>query len=112
MKGDLQELMNIVDATFRCDDTVYRKLKLLPKEMWDQEILTHSTLHLVKSAGKLAAVSEAYEHGAQFDTEAAKDITLSALATILKTASMLGMSAQDLLEGVPKKIQYKPEKTS
>lgn len=110
MTSELQQLMDLVHQTFHCDENVYRKLKYLPKEMWDNEILTHSTLHLTKSAGKLASISEAYEHGAPFDIEKAKDTTLSALATILKTASMLGMTAEDLLKGVPEKIQYKPKK--
>ncbi len=107
---NLQELINIVESVFRCDERVYWKLGHLPKDRWDIEIISHSSRHLSKSAGKFAALCEAYEHGADFDTEQAKSITLSALATILKNASMLGMTADDLLEGVPKRIQYNPQK--
>ena len=103
---DLQELIDMVQETFKCDETVYRKLKHLPKDMWDVEIITHSSIHLMKSAGKLATLAEAYEHGAAYDFDKAKDITLSGLATVLKNAAMLGMSANDLLEGIPKKIGY------
>jgi len=107
---DLQELMDLVQRVFRCDPSVYWKLKHLPEDKWDNEIITHSALHLTKSAGKLAAISEAYEHGKPFDTEGAKEITLSALSTVLKTAKMLGMTAEDLFTGVPLVIQDKSKK--
>ena len=109
MAKELQDLMDIVQKVFQCDEGIYWKLQYLPREKWDNEIISHSSRHLSKSAGKLAAICEAYEHGAPFNKEEAKDITLSALATILKNASMLGMTAQDLLDGVPKKIDYKPQ---
>ena len=107
---NLQELMDIIQKVFKCDDRVYWKLQHLPKDKWDNEIISHSSMHLSKSAGKLASVCEAYEHGAPFNTEEARDITLSALATVLKNATMLGMTAEDLLKGVPNKIKYKPKK--
>lgn len=110
MAKDLQELMHIIDEVFQCNEEVYWKLGHLPKERWDNEIISHSSRHLSKSAGKLAGVCEDYEHGAAFDTETAKDAVLSAQATLLKVASMLGMSAEDLLEGVPNKVQYNPKK--
>ncbi|MAZ40755.1 hypothetical protein CL654_01385 [bacterium] len=107
---NLQELIDLIDKVFWCDEEVYWKLRHLPKERWDYEIISHSSRHLSKSAGKLASVCEAYEHGTDFDKDKAKDITLSALATVLKIASMLEMTAEDLLEGVPKKIKYNPQK--
>lgn len=110
MAKDLQELMDIVETVFKCDEKVYWKLLHLPKDKWDNEIISHSSRHLSKSAGKLASICEAYEHGAPFDKEEAKSITLSALATILKNATMLGMTSKDLLEGVPNKIEYNPQK--
>lgn len=110
MAKNLKELMHIVDEVFKCDETVYWKLKHLPKEKWDNEIISHSARHLAKSAGKLEAVCEAYEHGAPFNRDEVKGIVLSAMATLLKTASMLGMSAEDIMEGVPQKIQYRPKK--
>ena len=106
----LQELIDVVDSLFKCDENVYWKLKFLPKEKWDVEIISHSSRHLTKSAGKLAALCESVEHGASFDKETAKDITFSALATVLKNASMLGLTAADLFEQVPKKLKYNPNK--
>ena len=110
MEMNLQILMSIVDEVFRCDETVYWKLKHLPKEKWGNEIISHSARHFSKSAGKLESLCEAYEHGLPFNNEEAKDIVLSAMATLLKTASMLGMNAEDILEGVPQKIGYKGKK--
>lgn len=110
MAKDLQELMNVVEDVFRCDENVYWKLGHLPKEKWDYEIISHSSRHLSKSAGKMAAICEDYEHGASFDKEKARDVVLSATATVCKLATMLDMSAEDLLKGVPDKIEYNQKK--
>lgn len=104
---NLQELLDFVNTVFHCDDKVYWKLKYLPRSRWTNEIITHSNQHLVKSAGRLMAISEAYEHGADFDTEAAKTQVLKLFVDISKTAAMLGMTAEDILKGVPQEIGVK-----
>jgi len=107
---NLQELLNFVNSVFHCDSNVYWKLQYLPRDRWQNEIITHSNQHLVKSAGRLIAISEAYEHGADFDAEAAKAEVLKSFATLSKTAVMLGMTAEDILKGIPEKITNKTKK--
>ena len=106
MAQNLQELIDVVHETFHCDEEVYWKLGHLPKERWDNEIISHSSRHLSKSAGKLASICENYEHGEAFDEEAARNVVLNSTSTVLKIAAMLGMSAEDILKGVPEYVGY------
>lgn len=97
----LQELLDLVNETFVCDENVYPDLKFLPQDRHRNTVIKHSTLHMMKSAGKLAGECEHYDHGGEFDDKIAKEAVLKNFANLCKIASQLGMTEKDIYLGVP-----------
>ncbi len=64
-------------------------------------IANHSLLHMMKTQGQLAALIEASDHGSAFDQKAAERVAVKMFTHTLVLASHLGMSADDLISGVP-----------
>lgn len=60
--------------------------------------LKHSALHFAKTAGQLATVCEALDHGADVDDATLRELTPKALINTLKLAELIGLTEQELLE--------------
>jgi len=102
---NINHLISLVDQTFECDPKNYWKLKHLPQEEWNVEIISHSSRHLSKSAGVLAGICESYEHDSNFNKEDAMEVVYSSFATILKLSATLDMDSDQLLAGLMKKLK-------
>ena len=63
----------------------------------------HSALHFSKTAGQLAAIAEAIDHGAELKTESLRKIAVSSLVNALKLADEVGLTSKDLVEEISQK---------
>jgi hypothetical protein len=63
----------------------------------------HSALHFAKTAGQLAAVAEAADHGAEIRIEALRKITANSLVNAFRMAEVVGLSHADLNAFIAKK---------
>lgn len=57
----------------------------------------HSALHLAKTAGELAALSEANDHGRSIDTARLRRIALKAVINAMRLSVTAGLRPQDIM---------------
>jgi hypothetical protein len=62
--------------------------------------LRHSALHLSKTAGELAALSEASDHGCPVDQAAFRRIALKAVVNAMRLSVSAGVQPRDIVEHV------------
>lgn len=101
---DLSKLIPFIAEHFQFDERKYPELKGVTKEQRLNFAIRHSALHFAKTAGKIATVSEAVDHGGKLDTEELKKNIPKALINTLRLAELLEMSETDLIKAIRSKI--------
>jgi hypothetical protein len=88
MPSDLSTLMTFVAERFR-DEEHDRGFAI-----------RHGVLHMTKAVGRLAAECESFDHGTSMNTAALRESVVKMLVNTLKLADDVGLSADELAEGV------------
>jgi hypothetical protein len=102
--NDLQSLMALLAEKWFCTTERYPELALLDSAQRRNFRLKHSVLHITKTAGKLAAVCEAFDHRGTSRIGAEDALQIECIAMFnnaLNLAREAGLSASDLLARAP-----------
>lgn len=100
---NLQVLMDFIGKQYVYDRENYPNMNAVNREEKRAFALTHSVLHMTKTLGRLAGISEEYDHTGQLtsaDLDAAKKHTIKMFVNVLKLAEELGLSGDSLARGV------------
>lgn len=98
---DLKTLMLFIGERYIFDEQSYPGIGQLSPKQRALFVVRHSALHVMKSAGVLAAQAESGDHGNSMDAAELKIATTKTLVNALKLAQELGMTAEDLAAQVP-----------
>lgn len=98
---DLASLMTFIGNGFPFTQEHYPKADLSTRESTLAFAVSHSSKHMAKSGGKIAAESEEYDHSGAMDEEALKVATTKMLVNALNLARMLDMSPEEIAARVP-----------
>ncbi len=98
---DLSSLMAFIGERYTFTEEHYPNLdKLSPNERHVFAV-RHSVLHMMKSAGKLAAEAERADHGGGMSFSELKTATTKMLVNVLKLAEELRIPPEELAVNVP-----------
>jgi hypothetical protein len=67
--------------------------------------IRHLGIHFAKTAGKIAAVSEAVDHGTSLDEEALRTDIAKSLLNTLRLAEIMNMTAEDLVKRIEQYVK-------
>ncbi|KND50425.1 MAG: hypothetical protein AB202_02105 [Parcubacteria bacterium C7867-007] len=98
---DLTSLMQVIGDGFPFTQEKYPNGDLSTPEKTLAFAVRHSSAHIAKTGGIIAAQAENYDHGGELDPEALRMATTKMLVNTLNLANALGMTAQDLVSLVP-----------
>lgn len=102
--SDLKSLMDHIAQVWNCNPECYPELAGKNAEQRRYHLLKHSHLHISKTAGKIAAVLEDYDHnghGKPADNAILETAAVAMFVNALKFAEEVGLSAEALLERAP-----------
>ncbi|MEJ0053386.1 MAG: hypothetical protein WDN10_01485 [bacterium] len=100
----MKELMERIATVWECDPSRYPELAGMDTTERKNFLIKHSVLHITKTAGKLAALCEDYDHTKQTSPEAEEKLKAASVKMFinaLKLAEEAGLSADELLERAP-----------
>lgn len=103
----LVELIELISEHYVFTNEHYPELPL-DAERRLHFALRHSAMHFAKTAGQLAAVCEAFDHGEETDIEALRTLTPKALINTLKLAELIALSEQELIEAATRRYRGMP----
>lgn len=107
LKTDLRWLMTYIDDRYTFTEEHYPDIAGLSDAERQRFAVRHSALHMMKSAGKVAAEAEAADHGGPIDIGNLQVAAAKSLVNALKLASEIGMTGEQLAELVPKVMSSK-----
>ena len=103
----LQSLMSHIARVWVCNPHRYPALAGMSAEERKNFLLKHSLLHIAKTAAKVAAVCESFDHaghGSPEDEEALKVAATKMVVNALKLAEEAGLTAEELFARAPQYI--------
>lgn len=99
---NLAELMRKIDEKYRFSGDAYPALQMNSAEKQYYFGIAHSNLHMQKAQGTIATELEEADHGGVMSLATLRTATSKQLVNVLKLASHLGLSAEELAEFVEK----------
>ncbi|ATW04431.1 hypothetical protein CHN51_13480 [Sphingorhabdus sp. YGSMI21] len=103
-KQQLDELIELVSKLLPVTSVQYPKLDNEDGEPVANFCVRHSALHFTKTAGQLAAIAEAMDHGAVMNQSDLTKVAVNSLINSCKLASEIGISSSDLIQGINQKF--------
>jgi len=100
----LDKLIRFIADRHVFSDTKYAELQGVSEEQKFRFALRHMALHFSKTAGKIAAISEAVDHGKPLDREDLKVNVSKSLVNTLRVAELTGLSEDDLIRAVERQF--------
>lgn len=107
MNGDIDRLIKFTAKHFVFDDKMYPELANASDEHRFMFAVRHSALHIAKTSGKIAAISEALDHGREVDITQLKTDIPKAFVTVLRLAEVIGMSEDDIIRAIEERYNDK-----
>lgn len=107
MNGDIDRLIKFTAKHFVFDDKTYPELANASDEQRFIFAIRHSALHIAKTSGKIAAISEALDHGKEVDIAQLKTDIPKAFVTILRLAEVIRMSENDIVRAIEERYNDK-----
>lgn len=98
---DLAALMATVQAGFPFTQDRYPNGDLGTPEKTRAFAVRHSSVHMAKTGGQIAAEAEKYDHGNQINEAKLKIAVAKMLVNTLNLANILGVTAEELQDLVP-----------
>jgi hypothetical protein len=105
----LTTVITYIGKHFVFDEKKYAALAGATEQQKLKYGINHSALHFAKTAGKIAAVSEGADHGAELDIAELKENVPKALINTLKLAELIGMTEEEIVAAIEKKYGDKVE---
>jgi hypothetical protein len=110
---DLQSLIDYIHGLYQFTSGNYPALTHLPESLAAAFIGSHSLLHMQKSLGILATHFEAADHSGKPPLpEQYREALLKLILNCLKLAAEMGLSANDIVTGIPPLMKSKPQPVS
>lgn len=103
----LLELIGLISRHYIFTNDYYPELPL-DTERRLHFALRHSAFHFAKTAGQLAAVCEALDHGEEVDIDALRDVAPKALINTLKLAELIDLTEQELIDAASQRYRGMP----
>jgi hypothetical protein len=103
VETDVADLLLIIAEGLPVDSDHYPELPSEGSDV-DRFCIRHSALHFAKTAGQLAAVAEATDHGGTLDRSRIAQIAAASLVNSLKLANEIGLSASEMCALVSLKL--------
>lgn len=101
--GDVGLLMGLVAEALPVDPGAYPTLGGMSEPEVRNFCVRHSALHFSKTAGQLAALAEALDHGSELRLEKLQKIAVNSVVNALKLADEAGLSANDIASEIRSK---------
>lgn len=98
---DLGSLMSFIGEGFPFTQDHYPNADLSTPERIRAFAVRHSSAHMAKTGGRIAAEAEEYDHGGAMDEEVLKVAATKMFVTAVNFARALGMSPEELVGRVP-----------
>lgn len=102
---DLASLMDFIGEGFPFTQAHYPNGDLSTPERALAFAVRHSSAHMAKTGGKIAAEAEEYDHGGTMNEEELKVAATKMFVTAVNFARALGMSPEELTARVPVVMQ-------
>ena len=100
---NVDALMRLVLRSLPVNPVSYPSTAPMDTLQIQQFCVRHSALHFSKTAGQLAAIAEAADHGAELKTDSLKKIAVNSVVNALKLADEIGLSAQEIADHIKSK---------
>jgi hypothetical protein len=98
---ELRGLMEYIGSRYIFAPEHYSALAGMSSEQGKAFAVGHSTFHMCKSIGKIAAECERFDHGGNLDDAVLKEGVIKMLINVLKLAEVMGISPDDLGSSIP-----------
>ena len=92
----VDELIKLIADCLPVNGRVYPETQALSADDRLRFSVRHSALHFSKTAGQLAAIAEAADHGAEIRLAVLRKITANSLVNAFRMAEIVGLSHADL----------------
>jgi hypothetical protein len=105
---NFESLMDHIASTWVCTPERYPELAVLNEEQRKNFRVKHALSHIGKSFGKVATVTESFDHDAKASPEADEALKVAAtkmFVNSVKLAEEAGLSASELLKRAPEYIK-------
>jgi hypothetical protein len=103
MKGEIDQLIEQIARGLQFDGEAYPELRNATDEQRRVFAVRHNALHFAKTAGKIAAVSEAVDHGGVLNIDTLKGNVVDSLVSTLRLAEVVGMTEEELVAAIREK---------
>lgn len=100
---NVDALMELVLRSLPVDSVRYPTIAPMDEIQIQRFCVKHSALHFSKTAGQLAAIAEAIDHGAELKTDSLRKIAVNSLVNAFKLADEAGLSAKDIAHEIRQK---------
>ncbi|PJE64868.1 MAG: hypothetical protein COU90_01220 [Candidatus Ryanbacteria bacterium CG10_big_fil_rev_8_21_14_0_10_43_42] len=107
MNGDIDRIIKFTAKHFVFDEKTYPELVNNSNKQRLIFAIRHSVLHLAKTSGKVASISEAVDHGKEVDMAQLRADISKALIAVLRLAEVIGMSENDIVRTIEEKYNDK-----
>ncbi len=104
---DLQETMDFIRRKYVFSEENYRDMRGMHAGQRIIFVIKHNLLHMVKATGSIATQCEASDHGEAANVDMLLAANVKMLINVLKLAEEMGLTAQQLLDEVPKYMKSK-----
>ncbi len=93
---NIQELISYIAKRYQFTPEKYPEIKDMTEEEKLSFAIRHLSIHFSKTAGKVATVSEARDHGGEIDFESLKVDVAKSLLNTLRLAELVKVSSDEL----------------
>lgn len=103
-RDQIEELMAMISGYLPVTVDQYPSLGFRDHEPVANFCVQHSALHFSKTAGQLAAIAEAIDHGQALEETSVRKIAINSVINSFKLATEIGLSSDELLRGIHEKF--------
>jgi hypothetical protein len=105
--ASLDTLISFIEKNYPFTEISHTALAGATDEEKKVFAIRHLALHFGKTAGKVLAVLEDYDHTKNLDTASLKEDVPKALINTLRLAKLIGMTEDDIVEDIEGKYKSK-----
>lgn len=102
---NLSEALNEIALAYPFTEKEYPELATYSKGQQKKFAIKHSILHIAKSLGKLATVSEHIDHGSELNRHSLQEATIKILVNTLRIAELQKLQEAEIYQEIPKVLR-------
>lgn len=103
-RDQVAELMLMIAGYLPVTVAQYPSLAFRDHEPVASFCVQHSALHFSKTAGQLAAIAEAIDHGHAMEVTSIRKIAINSIINSFKLANEIGLTSDELIKGIHDKF--------